>query len=84
VIYVENDRAAQQGELISLVAGMGYRLYWHTPGLFNVENFNGVRENVFGSVGSINMLCLPGEQPTRVALTQIDPANWTSPLRALP
>jgi FkbM family methyltransferase len=82
VIYIENDRAAQQHEVISLVAEMGYRLYWHTPALFDPENFNGVQENVFGKVVSVNMLCIPNERGTQVqGLQGIDPANWTSPIR---
>lgn len=84
VLYVENDRAAQQQEVISLIAEMGYRLYWHTPGLFHPNNFNGVKEDIFGRIASLNMLCLPQERQTHVAhLKPIDPANWTSPFRAI-
>jgi hypothetical protein len=82
VIYVENDRLAQQQELITLVAEMGYRLYWHAPRLFDPANFNGVQEKVFGSLVSVNMLCIPKERGVRVeALQQIDPSNWTSPVQ---
>jgi hypothetical protein len=82
VIYIENDRSAQQQEVISLVAEMGYRLYWHTPTLFDSRNFNGVQENIFGRVMSVNMLCIPDERGTQVqGLQQIDPANWTSPIQ---
>jgi FkbM family methyltransferase len=82
VIYIENDRSAQQQEVISLVAELGYRLYWHTPRLFDPKNFNGVQENIFGRVMSVNMLCIPSERGTEVqGLQQIDPANWTSPIR---
>jgi FkbM family methyltransferase len=81
VIYIENDRAAQQQEVISLVAEAGYRLYWHAPRLFDPANFNGVAENVFGRVASLNMLCLPNERATKVeGLQPIDPSNWTSPV----
>jgi FkbM family methyltransferase len=81
VLYVENDRVAGQQELISLIAGMGYRLYWHTPPLFRADNFNGVAENIFGPVVSLNMLCLPAERKTVVSdLELIDPDNWSSPL----
>lgn len=82
VIYIENDRTTQQQEVISLVASMDYRLWWHTPPLFSPDNFNGASENVFGRVVSVNMLCLPAERATQVnGLTPIDPANWTSPIR---
>lgn len=81
-IYVENDRAAQQAELISLIANMDYRLYWHTAGLFDPDNFNGFQEDIFGGVASLNMLCLPNELETTVkGLEQIDPSSWRSPIR---
>jgi FkbM family methyltransferase len=81
VIYIENDRPLQQQEVISLVAGMGYQLYWHTPLLFDAGNFNGVQENVFPGVASLNMFCVPRERGVQVVgLKEIDPANWTSPL----
>jgi FkbM family methyltransferase len=81
-IYIENDRSAQQQAVISLIAEMGYRLYWHTPSLFDPDNFNGVQENVFGKTVSVNMLCLPNERGSHVQnLQQIDPTNWTSPIR---
>lgn len=83
LLYVENDRAEHQQEIISLICGMGYRLYWHTPPLFSADNFNGVAENHFGGVVSVNMLCLPNEGATVVQdMTPIDPDNWASPLRS--
>ncbi|MBU1374498.1 MAG: FkbM family methyltransferase [Alphaproteobacteria bacterium] len=82
VIYIENDREAQQQEVISLIAGMGYHLYWHTPGLFSADNFNGTQEDIFGRIGSLNMVCIPTERNLQVLqLTLIDPDNWTSPFR---
>jgi FkbM family methyltransferase len=82
VIYIENDRALQQQEVISLISDMDYRLYWHTPSLFSPDNFKGEQKNIFGRVVSVNMLCLPSERGTVVrGLQQIDPANWTSPIK---
>ena len=82
VLYVENDRAAQQQELISLIAGMDYQMFWHTPPLFRSGNFNGCAENVFERIVSINMLCVPDERNTVVQDMQpIDPDNWTSPVQ---
>jgi FkbM family methyltransferase len=81
ILYVENDRAAQQQELIDLIAGFGYRLFWHTPSLFSPGNFRGETENVFGRVFSLNMLCLPREAGDTVdGQTEIDPADWTCPI----
>jgi hypothetical protein len=80
-IYVENDRRAQQQEVIGLLADMGYRLYWHTPGLYDPSNFNGSAENVFPGLASLNMLCLPAERGDGVeGQTPIDPGNWRSPI----
>ncbi|MET0272220.1 MAG: FkbM family methyltransferase [Phenylobacterium sp.] len=82
LIYVENDRPAQQQEVISLIAAMGYRQYWHTPPLFNPQNAKGVAENIFGTLVSVNMLCIPSERPDSPAgITAIDPDNWTSPVK---
>jgi FkbM family methyltransferase len=81
LLYVENDRGAQQQELISLIAGMDYRLYWHTPTLFRADNFNACAEDIFPGIVSINMLCVPAERKTTVKdLVEIDPENWTSPV----
>lgn len=74
VIYIENDRPEQQGEVIGLLAEMGYTLYWHLPRLAD----EGVFDRVFLSV---NMLCFPSETGAKVAGAQpIDPENWQSPL----
>jgi FkbM family methyltransferase len=82
LIYVENDRAPQQQEVISLIDAMGYRQYWHAPLMFNPDNANGVKENIFGNIASLNMLCIPNESPDSPGgQTPIDPSNWTSPVR---
>jgi FkbM family methyltransferase len=59
VLYVENDQLDKSEALIRHLWGLGYRLYWHTPALFNPENFFGETENIFAGLGSINLLCLP-------------------------
>jgi FkbM family methyltransferase len=85
LLYVENDRADQQQTVISLIAGMDYDLYWHTPPLFTPDNFNGCAENVFGPVVSVNMLCLPKALNAVIPRMQaIDPENWVSPVRLAP
>jgi FkbM family methyltransferase len=81
LLYVENDRVAHQQEVISLIDGMDYRLYWHTPPLFSPSNFNGCADDVFGQVVSVNMLGIPAERNTVVQdLELIDPDNWSSPI----
>jgi FkbM family methyltransferase len=82
ILYVENDRQAHQQEVISLIADMGYTLYWHLPPLFSAENFNSNSEDIFGSIVSINMLCLPTERDgSAPGATPIDPSNWTCPVQ---
>jgi FkbM family methyltransferase len=59
ILYVENDRAASSKQLIQWLLDHGYRLWWHTPLLFNPGNCNGVEENLYPGVASLNMLCVP-------------------------
>lgn len=63
-LYVENDRAERSKELIELIMGAGYRLWWHTPLLFNPENFFGNKNNSYENNVSINMICVPKEITT--------------------
>lgn len=80
-LYVENDRAAQQQEVIDLIAAQDYRLYWHMPRLFSPDNFRGETRNIYGGVVSVNMIGLPREREVTVDLAEIDPANWTCPVQ---
>ena len=81
VLYVENDRAPKRDALIKLIAGMGYRLYWHTPPLARGNNFNRSQEDIFGGRRfiSLNMLCIPQERGTQTDMELIDPENWDLP-----
>ena len=82
ILYVENDRAAQQQEVIDLIAGFGYRMFWHLPPLFSPDNFRGEARNMYGNIVSINMLCLPRETGKKVrGLQEIHPADWTCPVQ---
>lgn len=74
IIYTENDRPQNQGEVIGLLTEMGYTLYWHTPRLADPE--------VFGrSIVSINMFCAPTERGFTIQGAEpLDPTNWRSPL----
>ncbi|MBI3514181.1 MAG: FkbM family methyltransferase [Proteobacteria bacterium] len=60
-LYVENDRAEHSRALITALADLGYRAWWHFAGLFNPANYFGNSENVFPSVASVNLLCFPRE-----------------------
>jgi len=58
-LYVENDRKEKSEALICYLLAANYQLFWHIPPLFNPNNFYENRENVYGHVVSVNMLCLP-------------------------
>lgn len=58
VIYLENDREDRSEALIETLHELGYAMYWHTPSLFNPQNFFGNANNVFGGIISKNMLCI--------------------------
>lgn len=59
ILYVENDRVENSPALIEWLWAQGYDLYWHRTPLFNANNYNGVAENIHGTICSFNMLCLP-------------------------
>jgi FkbM family methyltransferase len=61
VLYVENDRVERAEALVACLQEAGYRMWWHTPPLYNPANFLGNPQNVFGGILSFNMVCLPGE-----------------------
>lgn len=61
-LYLENDRADKSEALLRLLDGLGYRMFWHTPPLFNPSNPYGESENVFGDVVSVNMVCIHRDQ----------------------
>ena len=73
ILYVENDRAEKSQELVEWIKQQGYDLYWHKPTMYNPNNYEGVKENIFtikqqtekgwieSNYISLNMLCLPIE-----------------------
>jgi FkbM family methyltransferase len=64
ILYVENDRADRAEALVARLQEDGYRMWWHTPPLYNAANFLGNPQNVFGNIMSFNMVCLPRETAT--------------------
>lgn len=75
VLYVENNRKAQSGPLIAALAGHGYDMYWHTLSYYNPDNYAGSKENLFGTAGETNMLCLPrGSAPSWLTLPRVSVA----------
>ncbi len=78
ILYVENDRTEHSQKLITLIQSFGYRLWWHLPRMYNPDNFRGDKENLFGNIVSVNMLCLPREVQTVIDLPEIRTPedNW--------
>lgn len=61
-LYLRNDRPEREAELISMLQGLGYRLWSHRPRLFNPGNFRGETRDFFGAVGTLNLFCAPRER----------------------
>ncbi len=59
ILYLENDRPEKRDKLCEIVRSLGYRIWWHTPPLFQAGNFAGNSEDVFEGIASLNILCMP-------------------------
>ncbi len=78
IIYAENDREEKSSALIALLMELDYKLYWHLPPLYNPNNFFKNATNIFGSVVSVNMLCLPNKVKAEInGLVEIKSPNDT-------
>jgi len=80
LLYVENDRVEKSASLVSLLLDLDYRLWWHIPRLFNPDNFFGVKENIYGAVGSFNMFCCRESHASAAGLIEIKSPNDPHPL----
>jgi FkbM family methyltransferase len=67
ILYTENDRRRDSPALIQYIVSLGYRLWWHTPALFNPQNYAGNPANLFEHMVSLNMICVPAEIDFRFA-----------------
>lgn len=80
-IYAENDRQEGSAELLQHILDLDYRVYWHTPEMFNPDNFGSHGENVFESLVSLNVIALPRATPQNLeGLREIHKADewpWT-------
>jgi FkbM family methyltransferase len=61
VLYLEDDRPEQSESLRARIAALGYKIYTHTPPLFNPNNFAKNPENIFPETVSVNLLGVPEE-----------------------
>ncbi len=81
LIYAENDRPDKSARLLAKLLDSGHRVYWHTPALYNPNNFAGNAENVFGRAVSLNVLAIPKSRPINVEglreVTRADDWPWS-------
>lgn len=57
VLYMEDDREDKSKDLRHFVSTLEYKIQEHNASLFNPQNFNSEKYNIFGSVVSKNLLC---------------------------
>lgn len=67
ILYVENDRSELSPPLIEFLLGLGYRLFWHLPPLYDPNNFYRNPMNEFGRTVSVNMLGIHSSVPTNIS-----------------
>jgi FkbM family methyltransferase len=56
VLYVENGSLDRSRQLIERLWSYGYELWWHSPTVYNPDNFFGVERNLYARIASPNML----------------------------
>lgn len=61
LLYVEDDSLLEASPLMQYIYSLNYRMYRHTPLLFNPSNFLGNSDNVFADMASMNLVCVPHE-----------------------
>ena len=80
VLYVENDRADRSGDLIRLLLGFRYRVFWHLAPYLRASNYFGRADRLFPialvdrggpllePIGvAVNLLCVPAEHALPIA-----------------
>jgi hypothetical protein len=60
-LYVENDRPEKSADLVGALIMLGYQCHWHTPALFNRDNWRRKEDDLWPGVASFNMICVPNE-----------------------
>ncbi len=77
ILYVENDRREKHFDLINYINEAEYDMFWHTPPLFNSNNFTHEKENIYKNIVSINMLCIHRSQ--KHDIRQLKPVDIKKP-----
>ncbi len=66
-MYIENEFPDKSPELVKAVFDLGYDAYWHLAPCFNPANFRGRKDDIFGNVVCVNMLCIPRDKAGSIA-----------------
>jgi FkbM family methyltransferase len=56
-LYIEDDREDRSQELYDFIKELDYKSFAHHPPLFNPKNWAKNKDNVFGTVRSLNRFC---------------------------
>jgi FkbM family methyltransferase len=68
MIFIENEHRDKGPDLVGyLVEELGYRCYWFRPPLYNPSNFFKVEKNIFPSIVSLMMICVPEDSEIEIA-----------------
>ncbi|MEX2298918.1 MAG: FkbM family methyltransferase [Dongiaceae bacterium] len=77
ILYIENDRRDHSPALIRLIESLGYCAWWHSPAIYNSNNFFGNNRDLLPGVISLNLLALPAERPAEINLDPVaGPNDW--------
>lgn len=84
ILYVANKCEGKSQAIIDFLFKQDYRLYWHTPPLFNPSNYANRAENIFPEEASIHMLCIPKDMPVQMSsFTEITSENASDYIRSI-
>lgn len=67
ILFVENELPGDASEaILQLLFDMKYDVYWQGSNIFNPNNFNHSKKDLFPNTGCINMLALPCGSPVKI------------------
>ncbi|MFN4152789.1 MAG: FkbM family methyltransferase [Candidatus Sericytochromatia bacterium] len=69
IMYLEDNMTDKSEALIDLLISLNYKLFKHTTPYYNKDNFLNNNHNVFTTVCSFNILCLPREKDFDSSIT---------------
>jgi hypothetical protein len=73
LLYIAAGRPETTPAIIEHLQSLGYQLFWHTPTLFNSDNFYQNPTNEFGHAVAVHILGVPSTVATDITgLRKID------------